>query len=257
MLGAMTLPAPPSFDLSGRVALVTGGSRGLGRAMVAGLARAGADVIIASRDGHSCAEYAREVTEQTGRRALPYTVHVGHWAELDGLVETAYAEFGHVDVLVNNAGMSPVYGAVTEVSEELFDKVIGVNLKGAFRLTALVGARMAAGDGGSIISISSAAAVRPRPDVLPYAAAKAGLNALTAGFARTFGPTVRCNAIMAGTFFTDVSKSWDRAAFQERAQAFALRRGGQPEEIVGAVLYLASDASSYTTGAVLTVDGGQ
>ena len=257
MLEAMTLPAPPSFDLSGRVALVTGGSRGLGRAMVTGLAQAGADVIIASRDGNSCARAAREVTEQTGRRALPYTVHVGHWAELDGLVEAAYAEFGHVDVLVNNAGMSPLYGAVTEVSEELFDKVIAVNLKGAFRLTALVGERMAAGDGGSIINISSAAAARPRPEVLPYAAAKAGLNALTAGFARTFGPNVRCNAIMAGTFFTDVSKSWDPVAFEARAQTFALRRGGQPAEIVGAVLYLASDASSYTTGAVLTVDGGQ
>ena len=184
-------------------------------------------------------------------------MHVGRWAELDGLVAAAYAEFGHVDVLVNNAGMSPLYGTVTEVSEELFDKVIGVNLKGAFRLTALVGTRMAAGDGGSIINISSAAAVRPRSDVLPYAAAKAGLNALTAGFARTFGPTVRCNAIMAGTFFTDVSKAWDLDAFQARAQTFALRRGGQPTEIIGAVLYLASDASSYTTGAVLTVDGGQ
>ena len=184
-------------------------------------------------------------------------MHVGHWAELDGLAEAAYAEFGRVDVLVNNAGMSPVYGAVTEVSEELFDKVIGVNLKGAFRLTALVGTRMAAGDGGSIINISSAAAVRPRRAARPTAAAKAGLNARTAGFARTFGPTVRCNAIMAGTFFTDVSKAWDLDAFQARAQTFALRRGGQPTEIIGAVLYLASDASSYTTGAVLTVDGGQ
>ena len=246
-----------SFDLAGRVALVTGGSRGLGRVMVTGLAQAGADVIIASRDGDSCAQAAREVTEQTGRRALPYAVHVGRWASLDGLVSAAYEEFGRVDVLVNNAGMSPVYGAVTEVSEELFDKVIGVNLKGAFRLTALVGTRMAAGQGGSIINISSMAAVRPRADVLPYAAAKAGLNALTAGFARTFGPTVRCNAIMAGTFLTDVSKSWDMSAFAKRAEGFAARRGGQPDEIVGAAIYLASDASSYTTGTVLTVDGGQ
>ena len=160
-------------------------------------------------------------------------------------------------MLVNNAGSSPLYGALTEISEELFDKVIGVNLKGAFRLAALVGWRMAAGEGGSIINISSIAAVRPRPDVLPYAAAKAGLNAMTAGFAQTFGPTVRCNAIMAGTFFTDVSKSWDTDAFEARAQRFALRRGGQPDEIVGTAIYLASDASSYTTGAVLTVDGGQ
>ena len=94
-------------------------------------------------------------------------------------------------------------------------------------------------------------------DILPYAAAKAGLNALTVGLAHTFGPTVRCNAIMAGTFMTDVSASWDEAAFEQRAQTFALRRGGRPDEIVGACLYLASDASSYTTGSILTVDGGQ
>jgi NAD(P)-dependent dehydrogenase (short-subunit alcohol dehydrogenase family) len=113
------------------------------------------------------------------------------------------------------------------------------------------------GAGGSIINISSAAAARPRADVVPYAAAKAGLNALTVGLARAFGPTVRVNAIMAGTFLTDVSKAWDMDAFTARAQTFALQRGGQPEEIVGTALYLASSASSYTTGAVLTVDGGQ
>lgn len=247
----------PSFDLSGKVALVTGGSRGLGRAMAGGFAAAGADVVIASRDGASCAECAEEIAGSTGRRALPYAVHVGHWDELDGLVDAVYREFGRVDVLVNNAGMSPVYDDVTDVTEALFDKVIDVNLKGAFRLMALVGSRMAAGEGGSIINISSAAATRPRPDVLPYAAAKAGLNALTVGFAHAFGPTVRCNAIMAGTFFTDVSKHWDMAAFEARAQRFALKRGGRPDEIVGAALYLASDASSYTTGAILSVDGGQ
>jgi NAD(P)-dependent dehydrogenase (short-subunit alcohol dehydrogenase family) len=253
----MPLTPPPQFELSGKVALVTGGSRGLGREMVAGFAQAGADVVIASRDGESCAAYAAEIAAATGRRALPYGVHVGHWAELDGLVDAAYSEFGRVDVLVNNAGMSPVYESVDAISEELFDKVIGVNLKGPFRLAALVGTRMAAGAGGSIINISSAAAVRPRADVLPYAAAKAGLNALTLGLARTFGPTVRCNAIMAGTFLTDISKSWDEAQFAERAKTFALQRGGAPHEIVGTALYLASDASSYTTGTVIAVDGGQ
>jgi NAD(P)-dependent dehydrogenase (short-subunit alcohol dehydrogenase family) len=249
-------PASP-FDLTGRVALVTGGSRGLGREMVAGFAAAGADVVIASRDGAACADYAREITERTGRAPLPYAAHVGHWSELDGLVDAAYDRFGHVDVLVNNAGMSPVYGTVTDISEELFDKVIGVNLKGPFRLAALVGTRMAAGAGGSIINVTSMAAVRPRADVLPYAAAKAGLNAITVGLAHALGPTVRCNAIMAGTFLTDVSRSWDAAAFAARAERFALRRGGQPGEIVGTALYLASDASSYTTGAVIAVDGGQ
>ena len=253
----MAINPPPSFDLRGKVALVTGGSRGLGREMVAGFAQAGADVVIASRDAASCVDYASEITAQTGRRALGLGVHVGHWAELDGLVDAAYAEFGHVDVLVNNAGMSPLYDTVDGITEELFDKVIGVNLKGPFRLAALIGTRMAAGDGGSIINISSAAAARPRADVLPYAAAKAGLNALTVGLARAFGPTVRCNAIMAGTFLTDVSASWDQERFAERAQTFALGRGGEPREIVGTALYLASDASSYTTGAILTVDGGQ
>jgi NAD(P)-dependent dehydrogenase (short-subunit alcohol dehydrogenase family) len=255
--------AASRFDLTGRVALVTGGSRGLGRAMVAGFARAGADVVIASRNGAGCADYAREITETTGREALGVAVHVGHWAELDGLVEAAYQRFGRVDILVNNAGMSPVYGAVTDITEELFDKVVGVNLKGPFRLAALVGTRMAAvkGDGevggGSIINISSMAAARPRADLLPYAAAKAGLNAITVGLAHALGPAVRCNAIMAGTFLTDVSRSWDTAAFEARAHRFALRRGGQPDEIVGAALYLASDAASYTTGSILTVDGGQ
>ena len=259
----MPLDPPPSFDLTGKVALVTGGTRGLGREMVAGLAQAGADVVIASRDAEACAAYAAEITAATGRRALPYGVHVGHWDELDGLVAAAYAAFGRVDVLVNNAGMSPLYDSVDGVSEALFDKVIAVNLKGPFRLSALVGTRMAAvrGDGevggGSIINVSSAAAVRPRADVLPYAAAKAGLNALTAGLARAFGPTVRCNAIMAGTFLTDVSRAWDHDRFAERARGFALQRGAQPREIVGTALYLASDASSYTTGAVITVDGGQ
>jgi NAD(P)-dependent dehydrogenase (short-subunit alcohol dehydrogenase family) len=246
-----------SFDLTGRVALVTGGSRGLGREMAGGFARAGADVVIASRDAANCAAHAREIAEQTGRQALPYAVHVGHWDELDGLVDAAYDRFGHVDVLVNNAGMSPLYGDVTEVTEVLFDKVIAVNLKGAFRLAALVGTRMAAGSGGSIINISSMAAVRPRPGVLPYAAAKAGLNALTVGLAHAFGPSVRCNAIMAGTFLTDVSRSWDPEVFAERASGFALGRGGRPDEVVGTALYLASEASSYTTGAVIAVDGGQ
>ena len=253
----MSLNPPPSFDLSGKVALVTGGSRGLGRAMVAGFAQAGADVVIASRDAGACAAYAAEITAATGRRAVGYGVHVGHWDELDGLVEAAYDAFGRVDVPVNNAGMSPLYDSVDTLSEALFDKVIAVNLKGPFRLAALVGTRMAAGDGGSIINISSAAAVRPRPDVLPYAAAKAGLNALTAGLAHTFGPSVRCNAIMAGTFLTDVSKAWDQDRFSERSRGFALQRGAEPAEVVGTALYLASDASSYTTGAVIAVDGGQ
>jgi NAD(P)-dependent dehydrogenase (short-subunit alcohol dehydrogenase family) len=257
--GAMepTAFAGTPFDLTGRVALVTGGSRGLGRAMVAGFAAAGADVVIASRDEAACRAYAAEIEQTTGRSALAHGVHVGRWSELDGLVDAAYERFGQLDILVNNAGMSPLYDALQAVSEELMAKVLAVNFTGPFRLSALVGPRMAAGSGGSIINISSAAAIHPRPHQLPYAAAKAALNAMTVGLAHAFGPTVRCNAIMAGTFLTDVSKSWDAEAFAARAAGFALQRGGQPEEIVGTALYLASAASTYTTGSIITVDGGQ
>jgi NAD(P)-dependent dehydrogenase (short-subunit alcohol dehydrogenase family) len=242
--------------LEGKVALVTGGSRGLGREMVLGFARAGADVVIASRKQEACDELAAEVEKETGRRALGRACHVGRWSDLDELVEAAYAEMGHVDVLVNNAGIAPLYPSLVEVAEDLFDKVIGVNLKGPFRLSALVGDRMRKGDGGSIINISSVAAIRPTPHDLPYAAAKAGLDALTAGFAQAYGPEVRVNTIMAGPFLTDISKAWDAEAFEALAATYPLRRGGDPAEVVGAALYLASDASSFTTGSVLRVDGG-
>jgi NAD(P)-dependent dehydrogenase (short-subunit alcohol dehydrogenase family) len=249
------VPASDRFDLTGRVALVTGGSRGLGRAMVLGLAGAGADVIIASRKLDACEAVADEA-RALGVRALAVACHVGRWDELEALTETAYAEFGSVDVLVNNAGMSPLYGELVDVEEALWDKVQEINLKGPFRLTALIGSRMAAGAGGSIINISSAAARYPRPGELPYAAAKAGVNALTVGFAHAFGPNVRVNCIAPGTFLTDVSEHWDMEAFAQTSARFALRRAAQPDEVVGTVLYLASDASSYTSGAVLEVDGG-
>ena len=244
------------FDLSGRVALVTGGSRGLGRAMVQGLAEAGADVIIASRKLEECERAAREIESETGRRAVAACCHVGHWHEVDDLVEQAYSAFGRVDILVNNAGMSPLYDRPSEITEELWDKVFSVNLKGAFRLSARVGERMQEAGRGSIISISSVGSEYPRGDIIPYAAAKAGLNAMSEAFAYAYGPSVRSNVIMAGPFLTDISKAWDMEAFEAMAQRFALKRGGRPEEIVGAVLYLASDASSFTTGAILRVDGG-
>jgi NAD(P)-dependent dehydrogenase (short-subunit alcohol dehydrogenase family) len=225
--------------------------------MVQAFAAHGADVVIASRKIESCEELAEQVTKETGRRALPVACHVGDWGQIDAMVERVYDELGKVDVLVNNAGMSPLYPSLVEVSETLYDKVLGVNLKGPFRLTAQVGTRMAQGDGGSIINVSSGAATRPEPTELPYAAAKAGLNALTMGFSKAFGPTVRVNCIQAGPFLTDISKAWDMETFNQRARDFIpLHRGGQPDEIVGAALYFASDASSYTTGAILRVDGG-
>jgi NAD(P)-dependent dehydrogenase (short-subunit alcohol dehydrogenase family) len=247
---------PSGSELAHRVALVTGGSRGLGREMVLAMAHAGADVVIVSRKFEACAALAEEVRATTGRTALPLACHVGDWDALGDLVSTVYGEFGRIDILVNNAGMSPPYDQLSDVDEALWDKVIAVNLKGVVRLTTLVGARMAAGRGGSIVNISSASSFKPTPDVLPYAAAKAGVNAITVAFAHAFGPTVRVNCIVPGAFFTDVSKHWDIEAFERQAQSFALRRGGQPHEIVGALLYFAGDASSYTTGALLRVDGG-
>jgi NAD(P)-dependent dehydrogenase (short-subunit alcohol dehydrogenase family) len=245
------------FDLTGRVAVVTGGSRGLGRAMCLGFARHGAAVVVASRKVEACTALASEITSSTGQRAIGVGCHVGRWDDCHRLVDTAYEAFGHVDVLVNNAGMSPLYDSLGGVSEELFDKVIAVNLKGPFRLAALVGERMRDDDGGSIINVSSIAAVQPSPIEIPYGAAKAGLNALTLGLARALAPTVRVNAIMPGPFLTDISKAWDLDAFAETVRrSIPLGRGGEPDEIVGAALYLASAASSYTTGAVIKVDGG-
>ncbi len=244
-------------DLTGKVALVTGGTRGLGRAMVSALAASGADVVVTSRDAEACRAVAKQLSAESGRRAFARACHVGRWDEIGGLVDDVYAEMGRVDVLVNNAGISPLYAALDTVDEALFDKTVAVNLKGPFRLSALVGTRMAAGDGGSIISISSTAALKPRPAYVPYAAAKAGLNALSEGLARTFGPRVRSNVVMAGPFQTDITANWDWDVFNARVKEFALGRIGQPEEIVGAVLYLASDASSYTTGTIISVDGGE
>lgn len=243
------------FDLSGKVAVVTGGSRGLGREMVLAFAAHGADVVIASRKVANCESVADEV-RALGRRALAVGYHAASWSDADALADAAYNEFGRVDVLVNNAGMSPLYPSLTDVSEELFDKVIGVNLKGPFRLSANIGTRMVADGGGSIINVSSVASHRPSPTEAPYAAAKAGINSLTRSLAAAFGPKVRVNCIVPGPFLTDISKAWDMNTFSEHAKtAYALGRGGEPGEIVGAALYFASDASSYTTGALLDIDG--
>lgn len=246
-----------AFDMTDKVAVVTGGSRGLGKAMVEAFAERGADVVITSRKLPACEMLAQAVTETTGRRALGVACHVGHWDQCDALYETVYREFGRCDVLVNNAGMSPLYDSLGEVSEALFQKVIDVNLKGPFRLSALFGERMVADGGGSIINVSSVAAVQPTPIEAAYGAAKAGINNLTVSFAKALGPTVRVNTIMPGPFMTDISKAWDLDAFAERARTeIPLQRGGEPEEVVGAALYFASAASSYTTGSVLKIDGG-
>jgi NAD(P)-dependent dehydrogenase (short-subunit alcohol dehydrogenase family) len=251
-----TGPRPAElFDLSGRVALVTGATRGLGLAISRAFAAAGADLVVASRKDAAVQDVAAEL-RATGRRAIGCPCHVGRWTDVERLVEAAYEAYGRVDVLVNNAGMAPKYATLGSVGEELFDKTIAVNLKGPFRLCALVGERMAAGDGGAIVNVSSTGAVRPTADIVPYAAAKAGLNAMTVGFADAFGPKVRVNGIMPGPFLTTISEAWDMEMVDDLTRAFPLRRAGIPDEIVGAALYLASPASSFTTGTIITVDGG-
>ena len=244
------------IDMTGKVVLITGGSRGMGREMALGFAAAGADVAIASRKIEACETLAKEI-EALGRRAFAYGCHMGYWDQVNGLIDAVYGHFGKVDVLINNAGMSPLYDRPADIPEALYDKVLDVNLKGPFRLCAEVGQRMADAGGGSIINVSSTGAIRPTKDIITYAAAKAGLNAMTEAFANAYGPAVRVNGIMPGPFLTDISKAWDMEKFQERADTrIAMRRGGKPDEVVAAALYLASDHAGYTTGAVLRIDGG-
>jgi NAD(P)-dependent dehydrogenase (short-subunit alcohol dehydrogenase family) len=243
------------FDLTDKVVLVTGGSRGLGREMALAAAHCGADVVIASRKLDSCERTAAHIETQTGRAAMPYAVHVGRWNELDGLVDAVYRRFGRIDVLINNAGMSPVYQKQSDVTEKLFDAVVNLNLKGPFRLSALVGERMVAAGSGVIINVSTHGSLRPHPSFIPYAASKAGLNAMTEALALAYGPAVRVNTLMPGPFLTDISKAWDFGEVNPFAH-FALQRAGNPSEIVGAALFLMSDASSFTTGSILRADGG-
>jgi NAD(P)-dependent dehydrogenase (short-subunit alcohol dehydrogenase family) len=259
MIGETTMQAEKiarHFDLTDKVIVVTGGSRGLGLAMCRAFAEAGATVVISSRKAEGCARAAELIERDTGRACLPLACHVGDWDACDAMVQTVLEKYGRIDVLVNNAGMSPLYESPATVSRELFDKVIGVNLAGPFRLSAVVGEQMARRDGGSIINVSSIAAVAPTAMELPYAAAKAGLNNLTQGLAHTLGPKVRCNCIMPGPFLTDISEAWTPQVKESLVSMVPLGRAGEPEEIIGAALYLASDASSFTNGAVIKVDGG-
>ena len=190
----------PLFDFTGKVVLVTGGSCGLGYQMVKAFAERGADVIVASRKLDNCEAVAGEV-RALGRRALAVAAHVGKWAECDALIERAYGEFGRIDVLVNNAGMSPPCPS-HEMPESLFDSVMNLNFKGPFRLASQIGHRMAQGEGGAIINISSTGALMALPGVVPYGAAKAALNAMTVSLSREYAPKVRVNTISAGPFLT-------------------------------------------------------
>jgi NAD(P)-dependent dehydrogenase (short-subunit alcohol dehydrogenase family) len=242
----------PLFDLSGKIALVTGGSRGLGYQMVKAFAERGADCVIASRKLDNCEAVAEEV-RSLGRRALAVQVHAAKWDSIDALIETVYAEFGRIDILVNNAGMSPAMPS-HEVTEQLFDSVLGLNFKGPFRLASQVAKRMADGDGGVIINVTSSGSLMPLPGVVPYGSAKAALNAMSRSLAAEYGPKVRVNTLSPGPFLTDIAEAWAPEAREHVPSASG--RPGNPEEIVTAALFLASPASSFTTGAIVRVDGG-
>jgi NAD(P)-dependent dehydrogenase (short-subunit alcohol dehydrogenase family) len=245
----------PNLNATDKIVVVTGASKGLGRAMALGFAEAGADLVVASRKIEACEIVADEI-RALGRRALPLRCHVGDWDDCRALIDASIAEFGRIDVLVNNAGIAPVPPSLSQVTPELFDKTIAVNLKGPLRLTALAAEHMT--EGGTVINISSTASLHPMPFTVVYAAAKAGLNALTKAAAAEYGPRgIRVNAIVCGTFHTDSFHHGTPPEAQEHVAAnVSLRRIASADEIVGTALFLASEASSYLSGELLVLNGG-
>ena len=246
-------------NLEGKVALVTGGSRGLGRAMVLGLARAGADVVIASRKLAGCEEVAAEV-QAMGRQALAVSAHAGQMESLDALLEATYQRFGRLDILINNAGTNPVTAGLSDLTPELFQKVFEVNTKGPWYLASRAAPRMAQHGGGSIINVISVGGLKPPAYQGFYAGSKAALHALTKVMAAEWAHMgIRVNALAPGSYHSDM---FDISAavlpgFTEGSMAATLqKRIAETDEILGPVMYLASDMSSYTTGATLVADGG-
>jgi NAD(P)-dependent dehydrogenase (short-subunit alcohol dehydrogenase family) len=244
-------------ELAGKVALVTGATRGLGRAIADALAEAGATVMVTSRKAEACEQVAREITAATGVTAYPLALHVGDWDAIEPAIDKVVAERGGIDVLVNNAGIAPLAPSAYDVTEGLFDKTIDVNLKGPFRLMAVAGRHMVGGGRGSIVNISSIGAERPSPPEATYAASKNGLNALTRAFAQEYGPAVRVNCVMPGAFATDMASGWDEEFIGKIVDRLPAERLGDPRELAGLVVHLASDRSGYTTGALIPVDGGR
>lgn len=243
----------PLFDFTGKVALVTGGSRGLGYQMVKAFASRGADVIIASRKLENCEAVAEEC-RALGVRALAISAHVGKWPDCDRLIEEAYAAFGRVDILVNNAGMSP-RSPSHEVTEAMFDSVVNLNFKGPFRLASQIGKRMYDAGGGCIINVTSSGSLMPLPQVVPYGSSKAALNAMSVSLAHEYAPHVRVNTLSPGAFKTDIVQAWP----DKGEGPIPTPRGvaADPSDIVTAALFLASPASVNVTAALVRCDGGQ
>jgi NAD(P)-dependent dehydrogenase (short-subunit alcohol dehydrogenase family) len=252
----MTKTPAELFDLTGRVALVAGGSRGLGREMVLGFARAGADVVIASRKLESCEQLARQVEAETGRRALAQACHVGRWQDLDRLADAAYAAFGKVDVLVNNAGLGTAVPATRETPEQ-FRSVIDVNLNGCYWMAQACGRVM--DPGSAIINVSSVLGFTTAG--LPqaaYASSKAALTGLTRDLAAqwTGRKGIRVNAVAPGFFASEMTDQYPDGYIDQVLTRAPAGRRGDPAELAATVVFLASDAAGYITGQTLLVDGG-
>jgi NAD(P)-dependent dehydrogenase (short-subunit alcohol dehydrogenase family) len=245
------------FDLTDKVAIVTGGGRGLGRSIALGLAEAGADVAVASRKLENCERAAREC-EALGRRAIAVACHMGRPDQVDALYERTISDLGRVDIVVNNAATSPAAHPLVLSTPELFDKVYAVNVRGPLQLASRAAQWMADHGGGVVVNVISVGAFKPGATIGLYCSSKAALYSLTRVMAHEWAPLgVRVNALAPGPFMTDMVKAVPSEEFRQgMIDSTALKRIADPEEIVASVLYLVSDASSYMTGAALTVDGG-
>jgi len=252
----MTGTSVASAEFAGKVVVVTGGSRGIGRAIATGFAAAGAAVVIASRKLENCEALAAELEADHGVSCHPIAYHAARWADSDRLADEVLERFGRCDVLVNNAGMSPLHDGVATISEEYYDKVLGVNLKGPFRLSVRLGAHMADNGGGSIVNVSTIGSLRPSAHEVVYAMAKAGLNALTVALSGELAPSVRVNGILPGAVDTDIAAAWSPEMRESAARGAPLGRLGTPADFVGPALWLASERSAFVTGTLIRVDGG-
>jgi NAD(P)-dependent dehydrogenase (short-subunit alcohol dehydrogenase family) len=245
------------FSLKGKVALITGASRGIGQAAAIGLAQAGADIAIASRKLPDLEKAAAEI-RKTGRKCLPVTAHVGKMEEINNLVKTVLAEFGKIDVLVNNAATNPSMAPAIDVDERAWDAIMNLNLKGLFFLSQSVARVMKEKGGGKIINIASIAGISP--DLLPiYSISKAAVIMATKVMAQQWAQfKIRANAVAPGLTKTRFSEAlWNNPDILKIATSRTpMARVAEPEEMVGAIIYLASEASSYVTGQVIAVDGG-
>jgi NAD(P)-dependent dehydrogenase (short-subunit alcohol dehydrogenase family) len=248
------------FDLSERVAIVTGGTKGLGRSIAFGLAGAGASVVVVSRDGPACERVAAAITADTGQPALGVGCHMGDWDALPGLVEQARHRFGRIDILVNNAGINPAPTSVIDMTADYLDKLFAVNLKGPVRLAGLVAPLMASQAKGSIINVATVGAYAGGANFGAYTSLKAALLNFTKVMAKEWAASgIRVNAISPGPFNSTMMQGAARYddAFSTRAGAATLqRRVADCDEIIGAAVYLASDALSFVTGEDHVVAGG-